>query len=343
MEKHYFNMEINSITTDWIKKIEWEKVKTLFLNSSPIPEGENIKIFSWIMSQNFEKGEVSRNRYKYKQDWWKLDNYARLPIILWQHDDRYWGIGFTQELFIDSNSNLCWIFYVDTDMLEPRHKNQIEKWYVKAISTWAITLEDWFEDEKTWEILTFSEAEKKYGWDNVISTLWWALDTWLSYIITKAELLENSMVTIGSNFWAIAKSENSINDEMKKRADELQKLRNSQTWEKLLTNQINMVDETKEDSITDIEATTPPEVVDEIEVKEEQPTEVEKLENRIVELENAFALYKSDVEAKFNSLSVNIKKNTREEEKNIILAKVVKSSVWEVKNLNDFKNKYFNK
>lgn len=222
MSKHYFNMSINSINRDRIKKIEWEKSKTLFKNKNKIPEWDNIKIFEWVFSQNFKKWEKSRNWYKYDQNGWVVENYERLPIILWQHDDSYGWIWFTQELYIDTKWNLAWIFYVDTNTLEERHARQVNWWYVKWISTWAITLESMFEDNETWKRYTRADAEEKFGWENVIKSLWWVRDSVLTYVVTKAELLENSLVTIWSNFGAIAKSVNTLDDEMKSIAKQMQ-------------------------------------------------------------------------------------------------------------------------
>lgn len=221
MKKHYFDMEVNSINRDWIKKIEWEKGKTLFKNSESIPEWDSIKIFQWVFSQNFTNWEKSRNWYKYDQNGWFVDNYKLLPIILWQHDDSYGWIWFTQELYLDTNWNLAWIFYVDLDTLEDRHANQVKKWFVKWISTWAKTIESMYEHNDTWKRYTRADAEEEFGWENVWKSMWGATDAILTYVITKAELIENSMVTIWSNFWAIAKTVNSINDEMETIANQI--------------------------------------------------------------------------------------------------------------------------
>lgn len=355
-------MKMDSINRDRLKKLEGEKKTTLFKNSNKIPDGDNIMIFEGIMSQNFKKGEVSRNRYKYKQDWWVVDNYARLPIILWQHDDSYGGIGFAQELFIDTKWNLAGVFYVDLDMLEDRHRKQVEKGFVTAISTGAVTLEDGYEEKETGKILSFKEADEKYWFEEIVNTLFGAMNTALSYIVTKAELVENSLVTIGSNYGAIARSVNTIDDEMKRKAEDLQKQMNSQNWDTLLTNDLSM---SEKDNVLEAEEATTPEVVEEVETQvdevetevsegteeETETTEedkVEKLENELETLKNAFESYKSDMEAKLDSLKVENKKSTREEKRKTVLDNapaIVKNGATKasVKSMDDFKNKYFNK
>lgn len=221
MEKHFFDMKIDSINRDWLKKLEWEKSKVLFKNSDWIPEWDNIKIFQWIFSQNFKKWEKSRNWYKYDQEGWFVDNYKRLPIMLWQHDDSYGWIWFVNELYVDTKGNLAWIFYVDLDMLEDRHRKQVEKWFVTMVSTWAITMEAMYEHNENWKRYTQDEAVEEFWYSNVVEALWGDVNAILTYVVTKAELVENSLVTIWSNFWAIAKSVNSIWDEMNTIANQM--------------------------------------------------------------------------------------------------------------------------
>lgn len=221
MEKHFFDMKIDSINRNWLKKLEWEKSKILFQNSDWIPEWDNIKIFQWIFSQNFKNWEKSRNGYKYDQEGWFVDNYERLPIILWQHDDSYGWIWFVNELYLDTKGNLSWLFYVDLDMLEERNRKQVEKWFVTMVSTWAITMEAMFEHNESWKRYTQDEAVEEFWWSNVMETLWGETNAILTYVVTKAELVENSLVTIWSNYWAIAKTVNSIDDEMKTIANQI--------------------------------------------------------------------------------------------------------------------------
>lgn len=92
-----------------------------------------------------------------------------------------------------------------------------------------------------------------------------------------------------------------------------------------------------------------------VEVSEDTETEatetekgedkVEKLENELEALKNSFESYKIDMEAKLDSLSVAKQKNSREEERKTILAKVPKTNAVksDVKSIDDFRAKYFNK
>jgi len=293
MEKHYFNMDINSITRDWLKKLEWEKATTLFKNSDWIPEWDNIKIFQWIFSQNFKKWEKSRNWYKYDQNGWLVDNYARMPLILWQHDDWYGWIWLTQELWLDTKWNLQWLFFVDLDMLEDRNRKQVEKGFVKMVSTWAITLEAMFEDNETWKRYTREEAEDKFGWENIIKCLWGMRDSILTYVVTQAELVENSLVTIWSNFWAIAKSVNTLDNEMKTIAEQIK----SEHDKNLFSKKSDMVKDVKNTVEEEKEVETTPETTETEENKVDSLKEVDTLKNEIASKD-------SEIESLKNSLSV---------------------------------------
>lgn len=315
MNKHYFNMKVNSLNRDWLKKLEWEVDKVLFKNSESIPEGDNIKIFQGIFSQKFGKWEKSRNWYKYDQNGWYVDNYARMPIILWQHDDSYGGIGFTQELWLDTKWNLQGLFYVDLDMLEERNRKQVEKWFVKMISTWAITIEDWFEHNETGKIYSFDEAEDEFGWENVWKSLWGVKDAILTYIVLKAELVENSLATIWSNFWAIAKSVNSLWDEMKEKAEQIKSKYDKTTLISKDEDMTKNLKKNSEEEVVETPETQEEEVVkttDEVvetpetewgeditETKEENKVKTDSVET----LKNALASKDSEIESLKNSLS----------------------------------------
>ena len=358
---HYFDMEVNTITRDKIKSIEWEKSKVLFKNSEKIPEWENIVIFSWVFSQNFKKWEKSRNWYKYDQNGWILENYARLPIILWQHKDDYWGIWYTQELWLDTKWNLCGLFYVDTETLEDRHSNQVKKWFVKSVSTGAITLETMFEHNESWKRYTRKEAEEEFGFENIWKCLYWFKDSILTYIVTKAELVENSLVTIWSNYWAIAKKVNSLSDEMKEEAEKLKNLSSKQDETLFLNYKTPMKKEDIEKNGNPNEAT--PEVTEGTPAEaptEENGVNVESLKNeleaeknKLSELQTNFDTYKNETETKINALTqeketlqkeVNeLKEKARDE----VLKNAPKITKEEnkngVKTLDDFKKKHSNK
>lgn len=224
MERNfYLNLDARVLRTDEVQELEWAKNKVLFTNSWEVPTWENIMLFEWIFSQNFWKGEKSRNGYKYDQNGWYVDNYARYPIILWQHDDNYWWIGYCKELWLDTNSNLCGLFYVDLDTLEERNAKQVRKWMIKGISTGASKMEAMFELNETGKRYTQEEAIQKFWREAVVNCLWGLWDTTLTYIITKAELIENSLVTIWSNYWALARQVNGLEDDMKNEAEKILK------------------------------------------------------------------------------------------------------------------------
>lgn len=375
MEKHFFDMKVDSISRDKVKKIEWEKSKVLFTNSEGIPEGDNIKIFQGVFSQKFEKGQKSRNGYKYDQEGWFIDNYERLPIILWQHDDAYGWIWFTQELWLDTKGNLCGLFYVDLEMLEERNRKQVERGYVKSMSTGAITIEDAYEHNETGKRYTYDEAEEEFGWMNVLKALWGMKDAILTYVVTKAELVENSMVTIWSNYGAQAKSVNSLSDEMKRKADELQQ-KYSQNWDTLLPNDLSM---TKKDNdvvetaeTADSTETTTPEVeeventeevvetaetADEAEadttqedgevseeVEEVEENKIQKLENKISDMEKHIDTLQKDFTEFKNGSEIQNKVDKRENQRKQVLASVPSGGQTDgVKTMSDFTKKYFNK
>lgn len=49
------------------------------------------------------------------------------PIILWQHECDYGGIGHAVEFWLDESKNLNALFYVDLETLEPRNAAQVKK------------------------------------------------------------------------------------------------------------------------------------------------------------------------------------------------------------------------
>lgn len=361
MEKHFFDMQVNTIDRNAIKNIE--RKETLFTNKKEIPEGENIIVFEGVFSQKYKKGEKSRNGYKYIQSGWDVSNYAELPIILWQHDDTYGGIWFAKEIYLNKQWDLSWVFFVDLNTLDEKKAYQVKNGYVTSISTWAITLEDWFEDNATWKIYTSDEAEKKFWFDAIMDCLFWVQDAVLTYVVTKAELIENSLVTIWSNAKAKALQVNSLQDEMKKKAEELKTNQiQSQTRDTLLPNEDSMekqentseittpdvVDEVVETPVTDeVEETQVSEETRETtkETQTEEENKIETLENEIQELKNSFAEYKNEMEAKFDSLKTDTKISQREENrakvKKIFETSGAKQNASDVKSVEDFKKKHF--
>lgn len=200
----FFHIQCEQLKKDEIENILTDaRRKNQTSTQKQIPIWENIVVFKWIASQNYAKGEKSRNGYKYEQNGWDFSAYNKNPIILWQHDSKYGWIGHAIEFWNDVEWNLCILFYVDTDTLEDRNKIQVQRGYVTAISTWAISLEIKFEDAETWELYEMEDAEDKFGWENVWRALMWMSDV-LTLIVTKAQMAETSLVTIWSNEEAIA-------------------------------------------------------------------------------------------------------------------------------------------
>lgn len=232
--------DILSMKSDWIKKTGVE-----------IPQNnENIVVFKGVVSQNYGVWEASRNKYKYDQTGWIFDDYNHNPLILWQHDQDYWAIGHAVQFWLDQEKNLNALFYVDLSTLEPRHANQIKNGYVKGISTGASTVEYMFEDNSTGERMNREDAEAKYGWENVfLALVWWAND-FITLVITKAKMVENSMVTIGSNEKALA-MKNSIGTSFEKIAEEYKNSKNGSKKADLSSNSTSMNQEIKKDNTTD--------------------------------------------------------------------------------------------
>jgi len=198
----FLNFKVDRLDENQLKDLE-TNAKVM----SQLPENrENILIFSGIASQNYAKGEKNRNGYKIDQKGRVLDNYKKNPIILLQHNHEYGGIGRSVKLWFDAEGNLINTFYVDLNTLDEKTRYQVENGYITAVSTSHITMEDMIEDNKTGERMTREEAmsEKVDLWGVVFGN-----STTHTLVVTKAEMIENSLVTIGSNESAIV-SHNSI-------------------------------------------------------------------------------------------------------------------------------------
>ncbi len=214
----FFHIQCDQINTDEVKNLLANaKDSKMTLTGKEVPTGESITVFKGVASQNYAKGEKSRNGYKYDQNGWDFESYMHNPIVLWQHDSIYGGIGHAVSFWNDAQGNLNVLFYVDTDTLEERNAVQVKRGYVTAISTGAMTKEYKFEDNATGELLEEADAEEKFGWENI----WYAfmgISEFLTLVVTKAEMVENSLVTIGSNEQAIA-VQNGIGNHFKAVAD----------------------------------------------------------------------------------------------------------------------------
>lgn len=207
----------NQVLTDASAKSGTKVVKT----GKEIPTGDSIVVFQGIASQNYGSGEKSRNGYKYDQNGWDFSAYKGNPIILWQHDNAYGGIGHAVAFWWDENNNLCTLFFVDLETLDERNAVQVKKGFVSAISTGAIPQEYGFEENDTGKMYTEDEAEEKFGWENVWNALWGSSDV-LTLVVTAAQMIENSLVTIGSNENALA-MQNAIGKHFQTYADQYKK------------------------------------------------------------------------------------------------------------------------
>lgn len=369
IKKDIFFLTVNCdrINQDQINEITGMTRNKLTKTWKEIPQGDSVVTFKGIVSQNYAKGEKSRNNYKYDQTGWDFSNYMHNPTILWQHDSYYGGIGHAIEFWLDDQKNLNALFYVDLETLEPRNAAQVKKWFVSWISTGAKTLEYMFEDAETGEMLSETDAEEKYGWENVWKALvWWGSD-FITLVITKAMMVENSLVTIGSNEKALAVA-NSIGNSFQERAEEYKKLKNGSNPANLLPlNSTSMnTQEIKKDTTTDDEpgavaaatpeaeaetqgeseagAATGGEAAAESDTNSVQLSEVDTLRNSIEKMKqdhaNEIASVKKDYEDK---LTLELNKIRADERAG--LAKVVAeqndvSAKSDVKTPEQFKNKY---
>jgi len=361
-------------------KIDASKMKKTW---KTIPTSENIVVFKGIVSQNYAAGEASRNSYKYDQTGWIFDSYSLNPVILWQHDQYYGAIGHAVQFWLDEEKNLNGLFYVDLDTLEPRHAKQIKNGYVSGISTWAITVEYMFEENDTGNKLTKAEAEEKYGWENVFYALYgWAND-FITLIITKAQMIENSMVTIGSNEKALA-VQNSIGKSFTKIAEEYKNSKSGSNQANLSSNNLTMEkpeikkDNSPEETPTASAATDTPAseatatgsetdggagngvdpATETNSVKTDDVNDVETLKNTVDSLSNQIEKMKQDHASEIAKLNSDHEKaltdaiNSKREEDRKNLATVVDNQVnvpettdekTDVNSLEDFSEKYIQK
>lgn len=167
-----------------------------------IPTGENIMIFKGLASQNYKKGGKNRNGYKIDPNGRDFSNYMYNPIILLQHNAGMGGIGKAIK-FDTTSTGLNILFYVDLNTLDERTRYQVSNGYISAISTGHITEEDGIEDVSTGKVYSIEDAMEKFGRENVRAAFWGDSEQYI-YVVTKAQAIENSLVTIGSNEKAIA-------------------------------------------------------------------------------------------------------------------------------------------
>mgnify|MGYP007040048874 FL=1 len=190
---------------DSVKKLSKVDSKNIMFESpEDIPSWENIIVLSWILSQNYPVGQKSRNWYKILQTGVDYSDYKHNNIVLLMHDDSFGGVGRTKAIYLDKQGNSNIIMYVDLNTIKDENiKYQIRNWYMKWVSTGHNLIESKFEDvEDNGKLLTFDEAMDKYGELEVWYAYFGRSDK-LIYTVTKALMIENSVVTIGSNEKAV--------------------------------------------------------------------------------------------------------------------------------------------
>jgi len=198
----FFNMVANSISKENMEEALDDFTKNAIETNIDVPTGDNIMIFKWIASQAYKKGGKNRNGYKIDPNGWDFTNYLLNPIILLQHNAQTGGIGKAIKFDVN-NDGLNILFFVDLNTLDDKTRYQVENGYISAISTGHITEEDGIEDNKTGKVYSIEDAMEKFWWENVWAAFMWGSDLY-TYIVTKAQAIENSLVTIGSNEKAIA-------------------------------------------------------------------------------------------------------------------------------------------
>lgn len=202
----YINFVADHLSyTDAVKKVSSVKQDSVVFDSKEeIPEGDNIVVMSGILSQNYPVGKKSRNGYKIVQTGVDYSDYKHNNIVLLQHNDVLGGIGRARMIYLDNQGNSNIIMYVDLNTISDEAvRYQIKNGYMKGVSTGHDLIESMFEDVKDkGNLLSAQDAAEKYGYDEVWDAVFGMSDT-LIYTVTKALMIENSVVTIGSNEKAI--------------------------------------------------------------------------------------------------------------------------------------------
>lgn len=204
--KNYINqngffcgVEINEINRDDIKSLGENALRT----NTEIPKGENIRIYRGLATQKFGIGEESRNGYKIDVDAWDWQNYLGNAAILYQHWDHL-PCGNAIEI-LPHEKGVDILFWIDLNALEEKDAYRVANRLVKALSTGHITHEAMWEHKETGERIKIdglwahcADPENSDVMDDYI------------FVVTKAEAVEVSMVTLPSNPKALT-LENGIN------------------------------------------------------------------------------------------------------------------------------------
>jgi len=196
-----------------ISELKKEEIKTLGVNAiktkTKIPEGDNIRVYRGLATQRFDGENVSRNGYKIDPEGWDFTNYLKNPVILYQHDpEKVYGEAIE---VMPHEGGVDIVFWVDLNALEEKEAYRVKNGFVRALSTGHVTLESAWENTKTGERVSdyremrrmIEDSDGEYNEDD------------FAFVVTKAESVENSTVTIGSNPDALFSNSYSVQDGIK--------------------------------------------------------------------------------------------------------------------------------
>lgn len=305
----FFHLDCNILKDKAVEKLMSDTSLDMIKTGVEIPTNDDVIIYKGIASQNYEVWKKSRNWYKYLQKWWNFADYIKNALILFQHNTEA-PIWRAISFWYDKNKNLNIMFFVYKDALDWVDRVRVEKWLITAISTWAQTDEYKFEDTKTWELIEEEEVIKTYWFNELMDAFMWASKK-LIFTITKATMIENSLVTIWSNEEAMA-IQNWIGQFAINKAEEL-KL----TYNNMKKNNIALEEqEVIEEPIIENEDTENKEVEEEVIENEEKTDEIEViLENPIEDKEEEIKEEIEPVKEEINEVEIIEDKDEEVEEK----------------------------
>jgi len=266
----FFHLDCKILKDKAMNSIMADKTIDMIKTGIELPDWEDVLIYKWIASQNYWPWEKSRNGYKYNQKGWSFDDYFKNPLILFQHNVEE-PIWHALSFWYDKAKNLNIMFFVYKDTLEWTDRVRVEKWLITALSTGAMTDEYKFEDVATWKLISEEEAVEKYWWGWIYDAFCGQSET-LILVITKATMLENSLVTIWSNEEAMA-IQNWIWQFAHNKAEELKE----KLWDKINERKNAVVEHEEEKEQEQNEETT--EENQEKELQEEKQEEVSETIN----------------------------------------------------------------
>lgn len=156
--------------------------------SAKLPKGENIIVFKGLATQNFKKGDKSRNLYKIDVNGWDWSNYKKNPQILLKHNAGE-PIGKCLEILPHANG-VDIIYFINLDWIEKEaDKSRITDGAFCALSTGHISREIKFENNESGKRVLIDDY-----WD-----LPYKERRNYTMVVTKAEAVEVSVLAIGSN------------------------------------------------------------------------------------------------------------------------------------------------